>query len=234
MTELLFLKDNYLRECEAEVVSVHDEGIVLSQTVFYPTGGGQPHDEGVIICGEAEFRVLDVKKRDGIVYHVVGEQGLSAGDVVVCVIDWERRHKLMRYHTAAHIVSAILEKEKDTKISGNQLSLEKARIDFTLDDFDKEYLKSAVQKANDIISKNLEVKKYFLPRVEAEKIPTLFSLLKALPESIKNIRVVEVIGFDKTACGGCHVNNTKEIGTLEFVKAENKGAHRRRLVFRIV
>ncbi len=239
MTELLYLKDCYLKECTAKVVSVgsHDGSVLieLDQTIFYPTGGGQPSDSGQIISGQGTvFEVNSVYKFQGKVLHVVDKEGLSVDDSVSCKVDWERRYRHMRMHTAAHIISDLFEAENDTLVSGNQLGLEKSRIDLTLENFDREHMESFEGKANDVIAKGLPIKKYFLSREEAEKDQGLFTLLKGFSDEIKEVRIVDIVGFDKSACGGTHLDNTSEIKGIKFLKFENRGAKRRRIYFTLV
>lgn len=241
MTELLYLKDCYLKKTTAHVtnVSEHDGNILieLDQTIFYPTGGGQPHDEGTLQVTADETKVFVVgsvytfKEK---VFHVVDKAGLSVGDEVMCLLDWERRYTHMRMHTAAHIISDLFEAEDDTLVSGNQLGIDKSRIDLTLEHFDREHLQSFEAKANEIIKKAYPIKKYFLSRQEAEQDPGLFTLLKGFPDNIKEVRVVDIEGFDKSACGGTHVDTTSEIKGVTFLKFENRGAKRRRIYFTLI
>lgn len=233
MTERLYLEDSYLKEFEATVTKVENKFIVLDKTVFYPLGGGQLNDEGKLICNNEEYGVVFVKKIGEDISHEVDKEGLKVGDKVKGVIDWQRRSTLMKYHTAAHVISAIFHKEANALITGNQLSLDKARIDFNLENFDREKINEYFEKANSIIEKDLLIKAYFIGREEAEKDPSLFKLAKALPETIKEIRIVEIVGFDKQADAGTHVASLKEIGEIEFLKAENKGKNNRRVYFRL-
>lgn len=238
MTELVYLHDCYKKELETTVLSAseHDGNILieLEQTIFYPTGGGQPHDEGVIVKDSSTYQVTAVYKFKDKVFHVVDKIGLQKGDKVICRIDWQRRHRLMRMHTAAHIISDLLEAEANTLVSSNQLGLEKSRIDFTLEDFDREFLQGFEKKANEIVHRSLPIKKYFVSRETAEKDKGLFTLLKGFPEDIEKVRVVDIDGFDKTACGGTHLDSTSEVKGVKFLKFENKGAKRRRIVFTLV
>ncbi|MCF7799094.1 alanyl-tRNA editing protein, partial [Candidatus Woesearchaeota archaeon] len=192
MTELLYLKDCYLKETTAKVtnISVHDGTILveLDQTIFYPTGGGQPHDEGTLQLAADEtnvFVVSSVYKFKEKVFHVVDKPGLKVGDEVLCKIDWERRYTHMRMHTAAHIISDLFEADEGTLVSGNQLGLDKSRIDLTLEHFDRDHMQSFEAKSNEVIKKSYPIKKYFLSREEAEQDPGLFTLLKGFSDEIK-------------------------------------------------
>jgi len=234
MTKALYLEDCYLKEFEAEVIKVEDNNIILNQTAFYPESGGQLTDKGKLIKDSEEFKVSMVKKQGPDIVHKVDKEGLKIGDKIKGIIGWDRRYKFMRYHTACHVLSTTVHKETGAQITGNQIKEDEARIDFNLDEFDREKLKSYEAKANETLAKGLPVNLKFLPREEAFKIPALVKLKMMLPESIKIIRVVEIEGFDQQACAGTHVKNLSEIGKIEITKAENKGANNRRVYFKLV
>ncbi len=227
----MYMQDSYLKEFDTTIKKIDGKFIVLEQSVFHPKGGGQPHDTGKIICGDQSYTVMFVGKFDGILSHEVDKEGLKEGDTVHCVIDWERRYKLMRMHTAAHLVSAIFIKNASAKITGNQLDVDKSRIDFNLENFDKEKIEKYVGEANQIASEGHEVKVYFMLREEALKNPQMVKLAGAMPPKVKELRVVEIDGVDVQADGGTHVHNTKEIGTITIIKMGNKGKNNRRLYF---
>jgi misacylated tRNA(Ala) deacylase len=228
-----------MQEFDAAVEEViNDVEIILNHTAFYPNSGGQPNDIGVLECHDVSYNIIDVIKKEGKIIHKVDKAGLAKGDKVYCKIDWERRYKLMRYHTASHILATAIHNETGAEITGNQLYLDKARVDFSLDNFDRALMKGFEEKANEIISKNLPVGTRILDREEAFKIPSLVKLRKVLPETIKDIRVVDIFDdsfdFDHQACGGTHLKNTSEIGKIEIFELENKGKDRRRIYFRIL
>jgi len=236
MTELLYLQDCYIKEFEAKVTKAEGKFLVLDKTAFYPNSGGQLNDLGVFESSKGIFNVINVtKKGDEIVHELDREcKGiLEEGDIVKGKIDWQRRYRLMRSHTAAHILSEVIHKETGARITGNQLSLERIRIDFDLENFDRAKLQGYMDKANEIVEKGMPIKTYFLERGEAFKNPDLFSLRDVLPPEVKELRIVEIEGFDIKACGGTHVANTKEVGRFEFIDAENKGKNNRRVYFRI-
>jgi len=231
MKDPLYLKDCYLKEWKTKVVSADKKFIVLEDTAFYPNAGGQPFDTGIIKKDGKEFRVVFVGKFSGKISHEVDQEGLKEGDEVECSVDWDRRYIHMRYHTAAHVLSAIINHETGAMMTGNQISAEKTRIDFSLEDFDREQIKSFEDKANDVIKKSLEVKTLFMPRDEVLKDQSLAKLAKGFPDNIKTFRVVDIVGFDKQACGGTHLKNISEIGKITVTKIDNKGANNRRVYF---
>ncbi len=233
MTELIYMIDCYAKEFDATVTKVDGKFIVLDKTAFYPESGGQLTDTGKLIKDGEEYKVVFAKKIGPDVSHEVDKEGLQAGDKVHGILDWDRRYLLMRMHTAAHVLSTVIYKETNANITGNQLGLDKSRIDFDLETFDREQLSSYEAKTNEILKKELPVDIQVMPREEAFKIPALVKLQKVLPESIKDIRVVTIQDFDQQACAGTHIKNLKEIGEIEIIKLENKGKGRRRIYFKL-
>ena len=185
------------------------------------------------MIGKENFKVVSVKKADGEISHEVDKVGLQTGDEVTGKIDWPRRYKMMRSHTAAHILSAVLYQEAGVLITGNQLDIDYCKIDFNLENFDREKLIGCINKANEVIKRNLPINIKFMPRAEVEAKPEMQKLAKGLPAGIDTFRLIEIESFDIQADGGTHVKNTSEVGELEFVKAENKGAQRRRVYFKL-
>ena len=232
MTEQTYLNDSSLKELDATILEIVNENfIILDKTIFYAQGGGQPYDTGSIFKGQEEFKVLSVKKQEGKILHEVDRPGLQPNDKIRCRIDWERRYKLMRMHSAAHLLSAIFYKEAHVLITGNQLDLEKSRIDFNLEEFNKEKIQTHFDKANELIQKGAAINVYSLPREEAMKNPEIVKLAGALPPDIAQLRIVEIEGIDIQADGGTHVKNIKEIKGLTLLSAENKGKTNRRVYF---
>ncbi|MCD6464723.1 alanyl-tRNA editing protein [Candidatus Woesearchaeota archaeon] len=242
-TELVFLKDSYLKELKAKVLDITSfdtsPALVLDKTIFYPTGGGQPCDLGFINLNSQALRVVNVVKRSGIVLHVLDPESLGLindleslkQSIVTCVIDWDRRYKLMRMHTASHIIAALINKKAGALITGNQLGVDKSRVDFNTEVFDRALFEEVVQEANKIVGAGLDLKIYYLPRMEALKIPGVVKLANKLPPSIETLRIVEIPGVDVQADGGTHVNNTSEVRSIKLLKLENKGKNNRRLYF---
>ncbi len=233
--QALYMTDSYLKEFEARVVFVKDgRYIVLDKTAFYPNSGGQPHDTGILLKEDEEFNVAYVGKFDGKISHEVDKEGLKTGDGVKGIINWERRYKLMRSHTAAHILCEMINRKTGALITGNQLNADRCRIDFSLEHFDTELMKECINQANQIVDNSLPVKVYSMPKQEALKIENISKLVKGFPEHLKEVRIVEIVGYDIQADGGTHVRNTKEVGHLEFIDASNKGKNNRRIYFTLI
>ncbi len=235
MSEALYMDDSYLKEWDAEVKSVsQDKFIVLDKTAFFPKGGGVEWDTGKITTENGEeYNVVYTGKFSGEISHEVDKKGLKVGDKVHCKIDWDRRFLLMRYHTGTHVLSGVFFKDYSLKITGNQLTTEKGRVDLNMEEMDIESFKDAINRSNEIIKKNLPVEIYYLTREEAEKDSDLFKLAKGFTHEIDTIRIVDIKGFDRQADGGCHVRNLNEVGLLKFKKAENKGKNFKRVYFTI-
>jgi misacylated tRNA(Ala) deacylase len=235
MTEALFLANSYMKECEATVASVKDDKYVVpDRTIFYPKGGGQPHDTGKIMTGSDNFQVVYVGKFSGEISHEVDHPGLKANEQVRCVLDWDRRYKLMRSHTAAHTIASLLWKATGALITGNQLELDKIRFDFNLENFNREVFQNIIADANELFKKDIPIQCYELPHEEAMKIPGIVKMAEAFPPELKTLRIVEIVGIDKQADGGTHVKSLKEVGQMEFLKAENKGKNNRRVYYRLI
>ncbi|MBN1503125.1 alanyl-tRNA editing protein [Candidatus Woesearchaeota archaeon] len=236
MENTLYMQDSYQRECDAKIKSVSKgKHIVLDRNIFYPSSGGVEWDTGKLIrkSDNCVFNVIFVGKFSGAISHEVDGDGLHEGEEVHCVLDWGRRYLLMRYHTAAHILSGYFAKELGALITGNQLTTEKGRIDFSLENFDRQLIDEMIKKSNELIKKDLPVEVYYLPREEALQDPNMVKLANALPPAVEELRVVDIKGFDYQADGGCHVKSLKEVGRIEFLKAENKGKSNRRVYFRL-
>lgn len=228
-----YMYDSYLKEFKTKVAYVQGKQVVLEDTIFYPRGGGQPCDVGKLIRGVEEFNVSLVFKDEGKIIHEVDKEGLKVGDEVLCLIDFNVRYTYMRYHTASHILSGIMHSELGLKITGNQIGLDKLRVDFDLENMDKDLMVKYVDKTNYHIKRNLDVLVYFMRREDALKKEGIVKLAGALPPNVDELRIVEIGDVDLQADGGTHVNNTSEIGELEFVKIENKGKNNRRLIVKL-
>ncbi|MEM4442302.1 MAG: alanyl-tRNA editing protein AlaXM [Ignisphaera sp.] len=237
VTELLYQKDSYIKEFTAIVQKVVDNALVLDRTAFNPRSGGLEHDTGILIKNGTTYRVVKVliDKESGDVLHYLEtpSHGIEVGDRVTGVIDWERRYKIMRMHTAAHILSAIMYRDYGALITGGNIDPEKAYDDYSLEEFKPEIFREAIDKANQIARNGLEVKIYWLKREEALKIPGIVKLASRMPPDVEILRIVEIPGVDIQADGGPHVRNTNEIGEIIFLKAENKGRNKKRLYYTV-
>ena len=232
MENALYMTDSYLREFEAVVESVKDNKYaILSQSAFYPQGGGQPFDTGIILASGEEYPVVYVGKFDGRISHEVSKPGLKEGDKITGRIDWGRRYRLMRMHTASHLIDAVLYAEAGALCTGNQLGTDKSRIDFSLDVLDRDKIQQYIGMANEWVKKAIDVKIYFLPRKEALKIPGVVKLASVMPPEVSELRIVEIPGIDIQADGGTQIKNTSEIGKISLVSVENKGKNNRRMYY---
>ncbi len=235
MTKLLCLNDAYLKECTGTVAAVDEANkrIQLDQTVFYPTGGGVPCDFGTLSSASgASWTVTDVNKKDGAVWHVLADASdLKVGDSVFAKIDWDRRFKLIRMHTATHVFASMMH-NRGFGITGNQIGIDQTRVDFNCETgAEKEALEAGVADANEQLKQSVELKVYSLPREEALKMPGMVKLANVLPPAVTELRIVEIPGIDTQADGGCHVKNINEIGQIKLEKIENKGSKNKRVYF---
>lgn len=236
MSEALYLKDCYLKTWEATVKSVSQgKYVILDRSSFYPASGGQPYDTGKIVrqSDGKEFKVVYVGKFSGEISHEVEnpeETELKPGDKVQCEIDWDRRYIHMRYHTACHVLSGVINQKTGALITGNQIAADKTRVDFSLETMDRDLLPIFESESNKILQEKHPVEFEFINREEAMKKPHLAILAKGLPEN-EIIRVVKIGNFNEQACGGTHVKNTEEVGKIKIVDFVNKGKNNRRIYF---
>jgi misacylated tRNA(Ala) deacylase len=235
MARALYHEDSYRKEFNTIVQSINGNTIMLGQTAFYPSGGGQPCDIGKLVrLGDGtEAIVTDVAKAIEGIAHTLQAQTFNVGDKVHGIIDWQRRYSLMRMHTAAHILAAIVSKLTGALITGKQLGTEESRIDFSLEDFNRSQMSLFAEEANKAIENSTVVNCYFLPKEEAMKIPGIVKLASRMPPDVPEIRIVDIVGIDIQACAGLHVATPREIGKIEVTGAENKGKANRRMYFRL-
>ena len=243
MTDLLCLDDAYLREFTATVVAVDDNGrVALDRSAFYPTGGGQPHDTGTIAWDDTTATVTDVRKlpalpgaaraHDGeMVWHTIdADAPPSIGTVVTGTIDWDRRHMLMRTHTAMHILCGVVWSEWGRLVTGGNMDPLTARMDFEFDPLPGGFKERLEQLANAAIESDHHIEISRLPRALALADDDLIrTKVNLIPESVTDIRVVDIVGLDKQADGGTHVHSTREVGRLEITKVESKGKGNKRV-----
>jgi len=207
-------------------------GVVLDRTAFYPGGGGQPPDRGFLSDGARTWEVVRLGNRpDEVVHYLGGESPPPAeGSRVRGVIDWERRYRLMRTHTALHILCGVIYREFGATVTGTQMYPDRARMDFTLEDLNPERVKLIELKCNEAVARALPVEVYFLPRDEALKnLDLIRTRVNLIPEHVQEVRIVDIKGLDLQADGGTHVRNTAEVKGIKIVRTENKGRFNRRL-----
>jgi misacylated tRNA(Ala) deacylase len=234
MAELIYQTDCYIKDFEAKVTRVEGNKVFLDRTAFHPISGGVANDTGFIESSSGRWSVINVVEEGGDVAHLLDSSpDLKVGDVVRGHLDWDRRYRLMRLHTADHILAAILYKEKGALVTGGHIDPEHAKSDFSLERGEREIFEEAIKKVNEIASTGIEVKIYFLPRDEAMKIPGIVKLAAKMPPNVEKLRIVEIPGVDIQADGGPHVRNTKEIGEVKLLKVENKGKGKKRIYFTI-
>ncbi|MCD6522927.1 MAG: alanyl-tRNA editing protein [Candidatus Diapherotrites archaeon] len=224
------MKDCYIKEFDANVIENGRDYVVLDRTAFYPEGGGQESDTGTL----DDIRVIKVKKDGGKIKHFV--EAPIENSVVHGVIDWDRRYKHMRMHTAQHLVSAIVLDRYGAETKGNQIHADYSRIDFSLDKITQEMVDEITRLFNDYVDKSIPVKIYFTNREEVIKTidERRRNLFNRVPSFVKEIRVVEIVGVDKCPCAGTHVSNTNEIGHIKIKDVVSKGKGITRIVYELV
>jgi len=235
-TKQLYLHDSYRRAFEAKILRIESNQITLDQTIFHPLTGGVAHDTGYLQNDNSKHNVVQVaiNKETKEITHVVDDAtGFKQGDAIKGEIAWHRRYRLMRLHTAAHLIAAVMYRDYNARITGGQVEPDQAKLDFNLPRTDREVFEDAVAKANQEVQKKTQLRIYFLKRDEALKIPGVIKLAERMPPDVTELRIVEIPGIDLQADGGPHVNNTEEIGQITLVKIENKGKTQRRLYFTV-
>ena len=231
-TEELAPKDAYLTEAEGSVLSAIDGGLLLDRTVFYARGGGQPGDVGIIRWDGGEIEVLDTVRKDGLPLHVVA-QGAALPDPGTTVhgsIDWDRRYRTMRTHTALHALSGVVFRDFGAKVTGGNMEPGVARMDFELDGISVEFGQEVERKLNEELVRGYPTEVVYLARQEALKDPDLIrTKVNLIPEWVDEIRVIDIVGLDRQADGGTHVASTLEVGQVRVVKTESKGKANKRM-----
>jgi misacylated tRNA(Ala) deacylase len=239
MTELLFQTDSYIKEFQATVVAVNpDEGAVaLDRTAFYPGGGGQPSDLGHLLVGGQSLPVGKVKRQDEAVWHwlagelpAVPQGGFALGAAVTGRLDWDRRYKLMRTHTALHVLCGVVWRDYGALVTGGNMEPLAARMDFEFETLHGDLVKEIEERVNAEVAQGRDVRVKILPRAEAFQIPDLIrTKINLLPEGIAQVRTVEIVGLDLQADGGTHVANTREVGRVRVVDYKSKGRINKRI-----
>lgn len=225
-TELLYLRDAYLRKFAAAVLDVRDCAVALDRTAFYPTGGGQPCDLGAL----AKQPVTAVRKEGDTVWHSVEGDPPAVGAEVSGEVDWERRHRLMRTHSAMHVLCGVIWNEWGKAVTGGNMEPLEGRMDFEFGPLPEGFAARVEHLIDEEIRADRPIEISFLPRAEALRDDALIrTKVNLIPESVREIRVVDIVGLDKQADGGTHVRSTAEIGRLEVVKTESKGKGNKRI-----
>ena len=231
MTELLFREDAYLGSCAAEIVAVDARGIQLDRTVFYPQGGGQPGDCGVLRLADGRsVAIADTRKGESgdEVLHIPapGADLPAPGDAVTAEIDWPRRYRLMRMHTCLHLLSAVVA----GAVTGGQIADGKGRLDFDVpgDALDKAAL---AEQLNALIAADHPAVPRWISDAELAARPELVRTMSVKPPVGQGrVRLIDIAGVDLQPCGGTHIRRTGEIGAVEVIKIENKGRQNRRVI----
>jgi len=232
VTELLYLRDAYLTRFSARVAGLREDAIALDRTAFYPTGGGQACDTGVL----AGLTVTDVRKEGADVWHtVVGGPLPAEGAEVQGEVDWDRRHQLMRTHTALHVLCGVIWNEWQVPVTGGNMEPLSARMDFEFDPLPEGFGPRIEELVNAALAADHPIEVSFLPRDAAVQDEDLIrTKVSLIPTSVSEIRVVDIVGLDKQADGGTHVRSTAEVGRLRVTKLENKGKGNKRVRVEII
>ena len=232
MTERIYSTDAYAREMSAAVVGVDrdDARILLNRTVFYPGGGGQPPDTGELWIGEDRLTVTKVAQDSSGVWHWI-EGGLPGeGTALEGKVDWDRRYLLMRTHTAMHALCGVIWDRYQSPVTGGNMNPGEGRLDFELPQWDPEDKEPIEAELNRQLRLNRDVEVSFLPRAEADLDPSLIrTKVNLLPPALTEVRVIDIVGLDRQADGGTHVNATNEVGQIRIKKVESKGKGFRRI-----
>ena len=233
MTEELFLRDAYIKEFEARVVDLSGREVVLDRTAFYPGGGGQPADKGTLGIGPINANVVDARREGGRIVHVLDNAIPETVRELKGSLDWERRYACMRYHTALHVLSGVIWRNFDAKVTGGQMRPDRARMDFSSPgEWTADVVGEIERLTNEALAQARPVKVYELGREEALKNPDLIrTQVNLVPERVKTIRVVEIEGLDTQADGGTHVANTREVGEIGVTGHKSKGRQNKRIEF---
>lgn len=236
MTEQLYLADQELRAFSAtvEATEATDDGtggrVRLGRTAFYATGGGQPYDTGRLTWDDGTAAVTDVRKEGADIWHTLEGSLPAVGSAVRGEVDWDRRHDLMRAHSAMHVLGGVIWNEFRVLSTGNNMEPAKGRIDYEFDPLPEGFAEMIEAAVNDEIAADRTIEVTFLPRETAVEDEDLIrTKVNMIPESVSEIRVVDIVGLDRQADGGTHVRSTGEIGSFRVVKTESKGKGNKRI-----
>ncbi len=232
VAELLYLDDAYLRSFTGRVVDVREgTQVALDRTAFYPTGGGQPHDTGRL----GDRRVIGVRKEDDRVWHTLDGPAPAVGEEVAGEVDWDRRHALMRTHTALHVLCGVIWNRWQVPVTGGNMEPLAARMDFEFDPLPEGFGRTVEELVNAELAAARPVEVAWVPRGQALSDADLIrTKVNLIPEGVDPIRVIDIVGLDKQADGGLHVRSTDEVGRVRVVKTESKGKGNKRVRLEVV
>lgn len=233
MTQLLYQTDSYLREFDATVTTAFpdEKAVVLDRTAFYPGGGGQPNDIGLL----NDLQVTKVRKVGDEVWHIVDGELPPVGTRMHGLINWDRRYQLMRTHTAMHVLCGSIFRDYGALVTGGEMEPLRGRMDFEFERLQKDLVSVIEAAANHEVQAGREVRVKILPRQEAFQIPDLIrTKINLLPAGIQEVRTVEIVGLDLQADGGTHVKNTAEVGRIRVVDYKSKGAINKRIYVEVL
>lgn len=230
MTEQIYNSDAYIKELDSKIIEVNEDHIVLDKTIFFPGGGGQPNDLGSVFIDNQEVKVEKVSWKDGKIAHFAKDKDFKVGDLIKSKIDWERRFKLMRTHTALHILCGVIWRDYQAAVTGGNMEPLKGRMDFEFPSLSVELTEEIEKKVNYEVQEDRKITVDFLPREEAFQIPDLIrTKVNLLPESLRIIRTINIHGLDLQADGGTHVSSTSKVGYIKITGHESKGKINKRL-----
>jgi misacylated tRNA(Ala) deacylase len=238
LTRLLYHDDSYLSTFDAEVVAVEDTALALDATAFFPGGGGQMADRGALLFDGLRLPLAGLEKHDDVVWHRVGEGTgplPAVGQRVTGELDWGFRYRMMRTHSALHMLCGIIFRDFGAQVTGGQMYPDRARMDFSMEAFTPECVRDIEARVNEAVAVPHDIKVYTLPREQAFEIPDLIrTKINLLPPEIATVRIVEIVGLDLQADGGTHVRSTAEVGGIRVLKTENKGKQNKRMEIALV
>jgi misacylated tRNA(Ala) deacylase len=236
MTRLLYYDDAYIREFDALVFKMSQNRVVLDQTAFYPGGGGQPHDVGWIMINDTKRAVVSMVRENQEIWHCLDEHSetVEQDAIVKGILDWDKRYALMRTHTAMHILCGVIWRDYGASVTGGNMEPGKGRMDFEFETMHRDLIDDIEQACNKEVRAARDVRTNIMPRDEALKIPDLIrTKVNLIPQAVKDIRTVEIIGLDLQADGGTHVANTQEVGQMRITDYKSKGAINKRIYLEI-
>jgi len=229
VTELLYLRDAYLREAGAVARASGKDEVALDRTVCYPGGGGQPADTGALRWPGGERRITGMRRDGEALWHVLDGPPPADGTAVRVAVEWDRRYAIMRYHSARHVLVGAVYRLFNARVTGGAIYPDRARMDFSLEDLNKERVAEIERETNRVLAQDLPITVRFITHEEFERSDLIRLARDLVPRDVDRIRVIEIEGYDAQADGGTHVARTGEIGALRIVKTDNKGKANRRL-----